>query len=79
MARNALFYERYAEASLLNDASLIPGNDPEAGLDDLFLVDLAIAGPASEEDSTGRAQPMFPPVRSLSPMNWALLLGSTER
>jgi hypothetical protein len=78
MTRNAAFYRQYAEASLLSDATLIPANDPEAGLNELFLADLVIAGPATEQDSTGRAQPKFPTV-TFSPMNWAVMMGRTER
>jgi hypothetical protein len=52
------FFERYAEASLYDDATLLP--DPEAGLDEMFLADLVIAGPASEKDSTGRSESVVP-------------------
>jgi len=99
MSRHALFYEQHAEASLLKDASLLPG-DPEDGLNELFLADLVIAGPASEEDSTGRVLSVVPTVTdcaylhgafgggcphcyippvTFSALNWAHMLGSTER
>jgi hypothetical protein len=60
--KSAEFYERYLDASLYNDETLIPTDDPEAGLDELFLADLEIAGPASEEDSTGRSESVVPTV-----------------
>lgn len=52
-------FDRIAEESLTGVQ--LRGIDPEAGLDGLFLADLATAGPPTDESSTG---PLVAPVRS---------------
>lgn len=77
----SLFAEQTADASLLRDDTRAP--DPEEGLDMLFLTDLVNDVLAAQDlaygrESTGPAQSMFRPV-TFSRLNWAQLLGSTER
>jgi hypothetical protein len=67
--KSAEFYERYLVASDYNDPTLLP--DPEEGLDEMFLADLAIAGPASEEDSTGRSESVVPTVTNCEYLHFA--------